>query len=50
MMDQPLDLFVLSGDGADSALALARRGPDIAISRMDLNSHEISNFCLSVVN
>lgn len=44
MMDQPLDLFVLSGDGADSALALARRGPDIAISRMDLNSHELQEF------
>ncbi len=43
-MDQPLDLFVLSGDRADYALALARRGPDIAISRMDLNAGEIQEF------
>ncbi|WP_333978272.1 CHAT domain-containing protein [Burkholderia cepacia] len=43
-MDQPLDLFVLSGDGADSALALARRGPDIAIARLDLTPPAIHDF------
>lgn len=43
-MDQPLELFVLAGDSADSALALARRGPDIAISRMDLKAREIQDF------
>lgn len=43
-MDQSLDLFVLSSDNADSALALARRGPDIAISRMHLNAPEIQRF------
>jgi hypothetical protein len=43
-LDQPLDLFVLGGTDANSALALARRGPDIAISRMDLGAPEVEGF------
>lgn len=43
-MEQPLELFVLSGDGVDSALALARRGPDTAITRLDLSAAEIRDF------
>ena len=43
-MEQPLDLFVLSGEAKDSALVLARRGPDIAISGIEINDPEIQGF------
>ena len=44
MTDQPMDLFVLHGFAPNQALALARRGPDIALSRLDLSHPEIQSF------
>lgn len=39
-----MDLFVLHGLAPGQALALARRGPDIAISRLDLGHPEMQSF------
>lgn len=43
-MDQPLELFVLSGANPSSALTLARRGPDIAIGQLNLQTPQIQAF------
>ena len=43
-MNHALDLYVVSDGDIDSALALARRGPDIAVARMDLNASDIKDF------
>lgn len=39
-----MDLFVINGFAMNQALALARRGPDIALSRLDLRHPEIQAF------
>ncbi|WP_448110094.1 CHAT domain-containing protein [Luteibacter jiangsuensis] len=39
-----MDLFVLHGYAKNQAIALARRGPDIALSRLDLSHPEIRTF------
>lgn len=44
MMEQSLDLFVLSAFSQDQAVALARRGPDIAVAQIDLMHPEIQEF------
>jgi hypothetical protein len=44
MNDQPMELFVLNGFAPHQAVALARRGPDIALARLDLNDPEIQSF------
>lgn len=43
-MSEPMDLFVLNGSAPNQAIALARRGPDIAVSRIDLQHAEIRSF------
>lgn len=44
MATEHLDLFVLNGLTPNQAVALARRGPDIAIAQVDLQHPEISDF------
>jgi hypothetical protein len=41
---QTLDLFVLNGCKPDSAVVLARRGPDIATAQLALKSSDIDEF------
>jgi len=42
--DQPMDLFVIDGFAQNQAIALARRGPDITLSRLDTSHPEIQSF------